>query len=57
VGEPRGLPDDHPYARTPVSPRCHVFDPAVVEPGRSGPTILGEHLGELPAGAQGDTQH
>ena len=57
VGEAGGLPDHHPDPGAPVAPRGQVLDPAVVQPGGRAAPVLGEHLGELAARAQGDAQH
>ena len=56
VGETGRLADDHPDAGAPVAARRQVLDPAVVEAGGRAAPVLGEHLGELAAGAQGDAQ-
>ena len=41
----------------PLAARGQLLDPAVVEPGRRAAPVLGEHLGELAAGAQRDAEH
>ena len=57
VGEPGGLPRDHPDAGAPLASRGQLLDPAVVEHGRRIGAVLGEHLGELAAVTQRLRQH
>ena len=50
-------PDDHPDAGPPLPPRGELLHPPVVEHGRRGRPVLGEHLGEVTAVPQGLGQH
>ena len=57
VGEAGGLARDDPDAGAAVAAAGHLLDPAVVEPGRRRPLVLGVHLGELGAGAYSTGEH
>ncbi len=52
VGESGRLADDDADAGAPVASGAQLLDPAVVEPGRRGPPVLDEDLGEVAARAQ-----
>ena len=49
VGEAGGLPGHHPDPGPPLPTGRELLDPPVVEHGRRGRAVLGEHLGEIAA--------